>query len=138
MIMTIDDLIKEFERVSSKIGMHDIEFISEMIKFGAISLVSIVEEYVAKAYKERDFMPLRRLIVRWIAIEVIDWAPIGGYIPEYRKDKLKELITLMFMPHEYEYLLEAVIFDIELIENRTKDEMELRKKQMKELEKGKK
>jgi hypothetical protein len=136
MVMTIDDLMKELEKIPPKLFRLGKKFVDEMFEIGAISLAEIVEIDVVQAYKTKNLLLLRRPITRWIALELIDWASVGGLPPIGRREKLKEVITSVFEPWEYEYLLEDVILDIELIEDETKYEIEIREAELKELEKG--
>jgi hypothetical protein len=138
MVMTIDDLMKELEKIPPKLFRLGKKFVDEMFETGSISLVGIVETDVVQAYKTKNLLMLRRPIIRWIALELIDWASVGGIPPIGRREKLKEVITTVFEPWEYEHLLEDVISEIELIEDETKYEIEIRKEELKELEKVKK
>jgi hypothetical protein len=136
--MTIDELMKELEKIPPKLFRLGKKFVDEMFQIGAISLSETVEIDVVQAYKTKNLLILRRPIVRWIALELIDWASVGGNPPIGRREKLKDVITTVFAPYEYEYLFEDVISEIELIEDETKYEIEIREAELKKLEKGKK
>jgi hypothetical protein len=138
MVMTIDELMKELEKIPLKLFKLGKKFVDEMFQIGATSLSETVETDVVQAYKTKNLLILRRPIVRWIALELIDWASVGGLPPIGRREKLKDVIATVFAPYEYKHLLEDVILDIEIIKDETKYEIEIREAELKKLEKGKK
>jgi hypothetical protein len=134
--MTIDDLINELEKIPLKLFRLGKKFVDEMFEVGAISLARDVEVDVVEAYRTKNFFPLRRPIIGWIVLELIDWASVGGRPPIGRREKLKDVITTVFQPWEYDILLERVISNVEAIVDETKEEIEIRESELKTLEKG--
>jgi hypothetical protein len=136
--MTIDDLIKELEKIPPKLFRLGKKFVDEMFEIGIRSLARDVEVHVIEAYRHKDFFPIKEVIIGWIVLELIDWASAGGRPPIGRREKLKEVITTVFPQWEYDIVLRAVISGVEAIVDETKEEIEIREAELKELEKGKK
>jgi hypothetical protein len=138
MIITVDGIINELEKISRRLSGHNKRFLDAMFIFGAVSLAKDVEVSVIEAYKNKDFLALRRPIETWVALELINWARFGGLIPEYRKEYLKGIITAIYSPWEYRFLLIRANTEVETIEYCTKQEIKAIEETLKELEKGKK
>jgi hypothetical protein len=138
MVMTIDDLMDELDKIARRLAKHNKWFIDEMYENTAIALAKDVEVHVVEGYRRKDFFPIRAAIVGWITLELVDWASVGGIPPRGRREKLKDVITTVFQPWEYDILLERIRSDIAGLEALTREEIEIRELELKGLEKGKK
>jgi hypothetical protein len=138
MSITVDGIINELEKITRRLSGYDKRFLDAMFIYGALMLVRDVEGHVIEAYKEKDLQLLKSTIETWIALELINCARFGGTIPEYRKTHLKFIITEIYRPWEYGFLLTRVNTDIETTEYCTKREIKAIEEKFKELERGKK